>query len=279
VNDRERTDKALKGIVGKRLSEPFFLLGAPVTPAIVPRHVGQSDLKFSVMLTDLSAFFGAFRQRWLTLMSGAASVPFAFASAFLSSWQQVLSVAAAALFFFYAAFLVWRTDYRRANELDARLKPKFRVGFEPNSDGIFRTPAYGGHSTIFIRGYVESQTEAHLHECTARITKISVYENNQWVMKTDASLPCWWASQDESGDKETVPPGEKCYFNIARVHQGVDRLIPTARIVAQGVWDQLPTNGRFKFRITVSARDAPTRDLEIEIDWKSNLNIAAKRIP
>jgi hypothetical protein len=230
------------------------------------------------MFVGMGAFIGAFRQRWSTLMSGGASVPFAIGAAFFNDWQQVLCVIAAASFFFYAAFILWRTERDKTAALEKRLEPKFKVGFEPNPDGLFRTPAYGGHPTIFVRGYIESQTEATLHACSARITKISVYENGEWVIKTDASLPCWWASQDESGDKETVAPGEKCYFNIARVHEGFDKLIPTARIVSQGVWDQLPTNGRFRFRITVSAQDTPVRDLEVEIDWQSNLNISAKRI-
>src|SRR5689334_1838069 len=83
------------------------------------------------MFSGLSAFLAAFRNRWLSLMSGSASVPFAIGAALFNDWQQILCLVASASFFFIASFHVWKAEWDRANGLAAQLVPKLGVVSSP----------------------------------------------------------------------------------------------------------------------------------------------------
>ncbi len=231
----------------------------------------------------LKDYAGAFWSDWTARMTGGASALPAIVAVFVSSWQQALCIIAAVSFAFYTSFRVWRTERLRADKLADRLAPKFEIDFQPTADGIFKThvtyiQSGGMVPEIFIRGYIESQTDDRLDRCRARITEISVLKNGQWEMLTDSPLPLWWATKNPDGVEETVSGKEKCYFNIAMVRQGQDWLHPTSEIVSPGITKQLPPNQRYRFRVSVDAQGAVGRHLEVEIDWKTDLNVTAKRI-
>jgi hypothetical protein len=72
--------------------------------------------------TNLWAFFAAFGHRWLTLMSGPLTVPFAALAVYLDQiWQKTVFGILAVLSGGVTSFIVWRAERARANELQASL--------------------------------------------------------------------------------------------------------------------------------------------------------------
>jgi hypothetical protein len=90
--------------------------------------------------TGFGAFLRAFTGRWLILMSGAPSVPFALLALFLSngSLQAVFGVLSAACAL-AACFLAWREERRRVLDLEERLRPKLDLVVDPTCQNC----AYG----------------------------------------------------------------------------------------------------------------------------------------
>lgn len=178
-------------------------------------------------------------------------------------------------FFLIAPFAAWWAKQRRVDELEGRLTPRFDVGFEPDHEGLFdNTP----RPEIFVRGYIQSETDSELEDCRVNITRISVNRNGKWDPLVTFTLPCWWATKHADGVVESVPPRQKYPFNIAYVYQGSPYLHPTSGIAAPGVVTKLTENNTYRFLVSVHAKGAPGKELEIEIDWKSGLAITAKRI-
>jgi hypothetical protein len=107
--------------------------------------------------------------------------------------------------------------------------------------------------------------------------QVAVLDANHWREITQAPMPCKWAQFSKFAAATIVQPKGKAWFDIAFVSQGDDRLRLHNDSTPHGVQDELQENRRYRFRITVDAQSAPVDHLEIEVDWKTNLDVSAKR--
>lgn len=235
------------------------------------------------MFRDLLAFLDAFRQRWLTLMSGGASVPFAIGAVLFNDWQRALCALAAALFFAYGAFLVWRREHDRANVLEARLKPQIEVNFEPDADGLAHTriqqtigiPPASNRPAIFIRAFVRTLSETRVEDCRATISNVALFddEESKWHVITSQQLPCPWSSIGVTS--LTILPGTKNYFDIAWVAMGIG-MHPASPATPSSIIDRFSPGRRYRFSIMVDAASVAAKSAVVEIFWKNDLELNAK---
>ena len=93
------------------------------------------------------AFLRALSANTLTLMSGAASVPFAALSAFApTDWQRVIFGVLAVFSVLFATYLVWRVEVERANTAEEKSAQaeKQLAEYAPDLEMNFLNVIFGG---------------------------------------------------------------------------------------------------------------------------------------
>ena len=125
----------------------------------------------------LLRYLDAFRGRWLSLMSGGASVPFAIGAVFATNWQQILCIIASILFSFVAGFLVWQREHPRAEGYAERLTPKIEVSSPRILRATEHPPTRGVIHRHYIQLKVSPRTQAAVLDCRAHLTKVEKFLN------------------------------------------------------------------------------------------------------
>lgn len=221
------------------------------------------------MFSGLSAFLAAFRNRWLSLMSGSASVPFAIGAVFFNDWQQILCLIAAGCFFFFASFLVWKAERDRADGLAMQFVPKLGVtesprlwlGQEANAAGAL-------HTRHYVQVLVSATASVAVVDCHAHLTRISkLTGDGRWEEIFRDNLLCLWSMLDK--ETVTLSPGVPQYLNIAsaRENQGNTRLRPELQALPNALAARIADPGVYKFELSITGRDVavPCR-LSIKVD-------------
>jgi len=144
-------------------------------------------------------FLLSYTDRWLTLMSGAPSVPLTIAAIFIESVWAKIGLAMLAVFCLgLASFLVWRQERERALGLEQRLKPKFTFGFV-KSDTLcdVNTHFPDKEEVRFLRLRGETLTRSEVVNCSGRLTCIRKPDGK--LMEVNLVLPFAPAEESLSG--------------------------------------------------------------------------------
>jgi hypothetical protein len=171
--------------------------------------------------SSVTAFLKSFNGRWLAIMSGAFSVPFAALSAYNDSYVKIIFQALAFLSLFIAAYQLWKEERSERIALEERLTPKIKVYLK--DEGIYRFPSADDSVSQWAQIIVTPLTDTALVDCEVNITSIfQLGDNGRKHSLLEEHVLATWSDQPPGTIKLSIPPGVSKRANIASRNE-IDR--------------------------------------------------------
>lgn len=219
----------------------------------------------------LRGFAKAFCAKWLALMSGGASVPFAVAALILDGWQSILTGVLAFVCALTGAYLIWRPERLKVAELTEKLRRKIKCTFDPQSLACVTPTIFGNGTPVrYFRLKVECDAIGFVSRCMGRL--LAINHNGRTIFDSEplrlTFAPATSVDTLAKDLRDQVPE----YLDILYTSAG--GIVPTTYQfmfpTSVNFQHLLAPLGIYTFVIVVSSPEAKSVKFELDLDWRGN---------